>query len=446
MATAPAVSCLADHLYRLGVNDERVLGAEDIEKAFAHALEKAAIPTVLVSLEGRVIFANDALCEMLDRTRTDIVAMSDFGVVIHPEDRELRVASVRQMLAGERPVPVEERYLRPDGSELTVIASRSVVSDANDEPVMFLIQLQDISERKAAEQALRASEERFRLLAENAQDFIFRVSVIPEIKFDYVSPASTVTTGYTPEQLYANPSLVFSMVTAEYVEAMRERERQGEIDRLWELQIRRADGSTIWAEQRLTAVKGEDGRVVAVEGIVRDISERKKAQHDLEHLALHDSLTELPNRGWFMDQLNRSLARALRSDASLALLFIDLDGFKDVNDRYGHDVGDQVLFSVSGRLRTVVRPSDVLARLGGDEFVILCDDMAGTEVAGAIAGRVLEAFERPFRVAAGDLAVTASIGVAVSHAGDTASSLLQTADSAMYDAKAAGKARYHLLP
>ena len=428
------------------MNDERVLGAADIEAAFTHAFEDASIPTVLVALDGRVIFANDAVCELLARTREEIVALADFGVVVHPDDRTTRIDGVKRMLAGERAVGEEERYIRPDGTELTVIASRSLVRDAEGAPLMFLIQAQDISERKAAEQALRASEERFRLLAENAQDFIFRVSVVPEIKFDYCSPASASITGYTPEQLYANPALVFNMVTAEYVDAMREREREGEIERLWELQIRRADGSTIWGEQRLTAVRDETGKVIAVEGIVRDVSERKKAQHDLEHLALHDSLTELPNRSWFMDQLNRSLARAARSDASLALLFVDLDGFKDVNDQYGHDAGDQLLFSVSGRLRTVVRPSDVLARLGGDEFVILCEDMAGVDQATGIATRVLEAFERPYRVAPGEVSVSASIGVAVSHAGDTASSLLQTADSAMYAAKAAGKARYHVLP
>ena len=428
------------------MSDERVLGPEDIQAAFAHAFENATIPTLLVDLDGRITFANDAMCALVGRTRADIIALGDYGVVLHPDDRDVRSESVKRMIAGDAGGGVEERYLKPDGSVLTVIVSRSVVGDGAGEPIMFLVQAEDISERKAAEEALRASEARFRLLAENAQDFIFRVTVVPDIKFDYASPASTAITGYTPEQLYANPALVFNMVTAEYVETMRERERQGEIGRLWELQIKRADGSIIWGEQRLTPVRDATGRVVAVEGIVRDVSERKKAQDDLEHLAMHDSLTELPNRAWFMDQLNRSLARAARSDASLALLFVDLDGFKDVNDRYGHDAGDQLLFSVSGRLRKVVRPSDVLSRLGGDEFVILCEDMAGADQAERIAGRILESFERPFLVAPGAVSVTASIGVAVSHAGDTASSLLQTADSAMYAAKAAGKDQYYLSP
>lgn len=426
------------------MSDERLLGAEDIEAAFRHAFEHAAIPTMLASVRGQVVFANDAMCALLGRTKADIVALADFGVLVHPDDHDLQRQAVKRMLAGEPPVGAEERYIRPDGRVLTVIASRSLVNDGTGEPLMFLIQAQDISERKAAEEALRSSESRFRLLAENAQDFIFRVSVVPEIKFDYASPASTEITGYTPEELYENPALVFNMVTAEYVEGMRERERQGEIDRLWELQIKRRDGSTIWGEQRLTAVRDETGTVVAVEGIVRNVSERKKAQDDLEHLALHDALTELPNRAWFMDQLNRSLARATRSEATLALLFLDLDGFKEVNDRFGHDAGDQLLFSVSGRLRKVVRPSDVLARLGGDEFTILCEDMAGPEQASSIATRLLEAFVRPFRIAPGDVSVTASIGVAVSRGSDTAATLLQSADSAMYRAKAMGKSRFEL--
>lgn len=426
------------------MSDGRLLGAEDIEAAFRHAFENAAIPTMLVSVHGQVLFANDAMCTLLARTRADIVALADFGVLVHPDDHDLQKQAIRRMLAGDPPVGEEERYIRPDGSVLTVIASRSIVHDGTGEPLMFLIQAQDISERKAAEEALRSSESRFRLLAENAQDFIFRVNVVPEIKFDYASPASTVITGYTPEELYANPALVFNMVTAEYVESMRERERQGEIDRLWELQIKRRDGSTIWGEQRLNAVRDETGRVIAVEGIVRDVSERRKAQDDLEHLALHDALTELPNRAWFMDQLNRSLARTKRSEATLALLFVDLDGFKDVNDRFGHDAGDQLLFSVSGRLRKVVRPSDVLARLGGDEFTILCEDMAGPEQASSIATRVLEAFVRPFRIAPAEVSMSASIGVAVSTGSDTAATLLQAADSAMYRAKAMGKSRFEL--
>ena len=426
------------------MSDGRLLGAEDIEAAFRHAFENAAVPTILVSVQGQVLFANDAMCALLGRTRADVVALADFGVVVHPDDHDLQRNAVKRMLAGEPPVGGEERYIRPDGSVLTVIASLSIVRDWAGEPVMFLVQAQDISERKAAEEALRSSESRFRLLAENAQDFIFRVTVVPDIKFDYASPASKDITGYTPEELYENPALVFNMVTAEYVEGMRERERQGEIDRLWELQIKRRDGSLIWGEQRLTPVRDETGTVVAVEGIVRDVSERRRAQDDLEHLALHDVLTELPNRAWFMDQLNRSIARTLRSDAKLALLFVDLDGFKDVNDRFGHDAGDQLLFSVSGRLRSVVRPSDVLARLGGDEFTILCEDMAGPEQASSIASRVLEAFERPFRIAPGDVSVTASIGVAVSHGSHTAATLLQAADSAMYRAKALGKSRFEL--
>ena len=426
------------------MSDVRDVSAEDVESVFVHAFENVGIPTLLVALDGRVISANDAMCEMLGRTGEEIRALADFGVLVHPDDREFRGQAVRRMLAGEPPIRHEERYVRPDGSVLTVIGSRSLVRNRAGKPLLFLVQAEDISERKAAEQALRASEERFRLLAENAQDFIFRVTVAPEIRFDYVSPASTRVTGYTPEELYDEPSHVFNMVTPEYIEGMRERERQGEIDRLWDLQIRRKDGSVIWGEQRLTAVRDENGQVVAVEGIVRDVSERKKAQHDLEHLALHDALTELPNRAWFMDQLNRSLARTVRSDAKLALLFVDLDGFKDVNDKFGHDAGDQLLFSVSGRLRAVIRPSDVLARLGGDEFTIICDDIASVDQASGIASRVMEAFERPFRIAPGDVSVSASVGVAVSDGSDTASSLLQAADAAMYRAKAGGKARFHI--
>ncbi|HEY3241200.1 MAG TPA: sensor domain-containing diguanylate cyclase [Acidimicrobiia bacterium] len=208
----------------------------------------------------------------------------------------------------------------------------------------------------------------------------------------------------------------------------------------------RPDGGEVAVSQVLIAHRRPDGVVERVSSIARDVTEQRALQDQLVHQALHDELTGLANRRLFLDRLDLARARASRCGHTLGLLFIDLDGFKAINDTRGHDAGDEVLVTVAARLRGHMRATDTLARFGGDEFAVLCEDIAGPGDAVEIAERLASAVAEPLEVEGEMFEVGASIGIAV--ATETTGSLddlLQWADTAMYQAKSAGKGHWHLF-
>ena len=207
-----------------------------------------------------------------------------------------------------------------------------------------------------------------------------------------------------------------------------------------EYRIVRPDGSERWLEDRARVSSGLDGTPLRIDGVASDISERRSHAERIAYQANHDALTGLPNRNLLSDRVSQALAQARRTDQHVAVLFMDLDGFKFVNDSYGHAFGDALLCTIAARLEVVVRESDTTARLGGDEFVILLPGMARSEDAAQVASKVLDAFKVPFSQDGRDLHLTASIGISVfPQDGDSCDLLLQHADVAMYRAKANGR-------
>jgi diguanylate cyclase (GGDEF)-like protein/PAS domain S-box-containing protein len=206
------------------------------------------------------------------------------------------------------------------------------------------------------------------------------------------------------------------------------------------------DGTCLEAEIFAAAVHDDDGEVRYFVALAHDVTERRQAERRYRHLAAHDHLTELPNRAWFTQRVGQALGRAQRSGAMVGLYFVDLDDFKPVNDRYGHDAGDQVLFTLAGRLDSVVRPGDTVARYGGDEFTVLCEDLPGRLEAIEIAHRILETIRRRVRLAEGEVVLSASVGVVLARSeGISPYGLISAADKAMYHAKDAGKGTYRLV-
>jgi diguanylate cyclase (GGDEF)-like protein/PAS domain S-box-containing protein len=185
----------------------------------------------------------------------------------------------------------------------------------------------------------------------------------------------------------------------------------------------------------------------AVANVLATAIERRQAEEDIRLQSVHDALTKLPNRTLFLDRLEQALARADRSHRTAAVLFLDLDRFKVVNDGLGHVVGDELLVEVAARLRTIVRPSDTVARFGGDEFVVLCDDADSEDDAVEVAGRILEALGQPFLLSGREVMVSASVGIAVANGNESggAEALVRDADAAMYRAKERGKARFEIF-
>ena len=201
-----------------------------------------------------------------------------------------------------------------------------------------------------------------------------------------------------------------------------------------------ADGGIVWGVANVTVMRDEDGTPIHLLGLVQETTESKRLQADLARLALHDPLTGLANRTLLDDRLRTAIARAGRHGSLTGVLFLDLDGFKGINDSHGHRVGDEILTTVAARLRAVLRPADVVARLGGDEFVAVCEELADVQEAHAIASRVEVAISAPIQTAAGPLTVHASVGLALAEGPQDADAddLIRRADEAMYRAKHAG--------
>lgn len=207
-----------------------------------------------------------------------------------------------------------------------------------------------------------------------------------------------------------------------------------------ERRFRRAGRASFWGQLDLTLASASPGMPVAIVAQLQDIDERRWGEERLRHAALHDWLTGLPNRALFEERLDAVAAKLDDGLERIALLFIDLNDFKVVNDRYGHMVGDGVLRTVGGRLRACLRGCDTVARYGGDEFTVLLEDVEGANEAQALAGRIVEALARPMEVGGHLVQISVSVGVSMRRSGDLGAVSLRDADAAMYRAKGTGRA------
>ncbi len=300
----------------------------------------------------------------------------------------------------------------------------------------------DISVQKNAELALRESEERFRALLVHAVDVVCIIA--PGGFVRYASPAVEQVLGYSPEEFcQLHP---FDLVHPTDLESWLKQWRniEGRLDARFtaEVRARHRDGGYRWFEVSLRDLRHDD----RINGFVvhfYDVGDRRAAQEALVHQTLHDGLTGLPNRALLLDRLGHALDRALRREHSVALLFLDVDHFKAVNDALGHATGDALLREVADRLRATMRPEDTVARLGGDEFVICCEEIDDVAGAIAMADRIRDVFAEPFHPDGHELTVGTSIGVALAvSTTETPEALLRDADAAMYVAKARGRDRY----
>jgi len=529
------------------------------EHPFRSAFAHAAIGMAITDVAGKFFDVNTAFCRITGFSLRELASL-DFGGLVHPDDLERREVLLKQLLAGEiASFVIEKRLRRKDNGLVWVRDSVSLAHDQGETPRVIVL-LEDITERKQAEEDLRASEERFRIASENASDIVyewdfltgrvatygmnpdrfggrqmpknfaaFQRMVHPEdlprveaallrqmehgerydCEYRIVGEAGQVyfcsDRGVTQRDAAGRPYKLVGLVTditqrKQAEEAMSQLAAivqwsedaivglslsgsitswnkgaekllgypasqaihmpvtsllppgdvldviacvsRGDAHRLPEAALLRSDRVAVSVSITVSPIRKPSGQITGAALIARDIQDRKRAQQELEHLAWHDPLTGLPNRLLLAECLERAIVRAKNSSLMTGVIYIDLDGFKFVNDTLGHEAGDALLQQVTERLNTRVRPADTLARMGGDEFMLVVPDMSAPEAAMLLAERLAEVLKEPFQISGHPLYITASMGISLyPQDGANVSTLRRAADAAMYEAKHGGKDR-----
>ncbi|HEY6896808.1 MAG TPA: diguanylate cyclase [Rhodocyclaceae bacterium] len=361
---------------------------------------------------------------------------SGYGWVeaVHIEEREALLRAWADCIAARRAFATEYRIADATGNWSWVHHIGQPFFDSDGAFLGYLCTFFDITERRRSEANLRVSAQVF----EHATEAIMITD--PQSRIEAINPAFTRITGYSAEEAIGQPSSLLrsGFHDAEfYAEMWHGVRTQGH----WKGEVvnRRKDGELFPAWLSISTVMNSEGQVMRYVGVLNDITPLRTSRDHLMHLAHHDALTDLPNRLLFSARAEHSMERCARESGRLAVLFVDLDNFKPVNDTFGHKVGDQTLCQVAKLLAGALRDEDTVARLGGDEFVLLVERVDRLEDAQLVAQKLLDLF--PLRVGDGTrvLDITASIGISLyPDDGTDIDTLLEVADKAMYRAKSAG--------
>jgi diguanylate cyclase (GGDEF)-like protein/PAS domain S-box-containing protein len=414
---------------------ERLLA--ESEERFATIFRGSPVPVVISLLEdGEYLEVNEAWTRFFGWGRDESLRHNSLALAIwaQPADRD----AFMQELVAKGFHSAEVRMRKRSGELCDVVLSAGVMELGGRRCALSTVL--DISERKRAEAALRESEQRFRDFAEAAGEYVWELDA--HARFTYVSRRVETVLGYDPAELYGRTPFEFMPPG----EDQRLREWYGEAAaaraafRNVEHRALSRSGSQVWQSLSGVPLLDAGGHLIGWRGTALDITERKRAEARIADLATRDPLTGLPNRLLLGDRLNQAIAGAQREGAMLALMFIDLDHFKGVNDTLGHEVGDLLLKEVAVRIGSVLRKGDTLARLGGDEFVVLLERLKRAEDAAQVAQKVIAGLAQDVMLAGHAVRTAASIGVAIYPAdGVDASTLMRHADTAMYVAKSSGR-------
>ena len=411
-------------------------GAEPFLEAFA---ENVGGLISFVDSQERMLFCSQALADWFESTRTQIQGKTLrelYGAQVYAQFEPW----VKRALAGE-PVHYERLAMHRSGKPIWISVNLRPYRDAAGKLVGFFSCALEVEELKRTHDALGRALEELATHMENTPLAVVEWSA--EIRVKRWSPQAESIFGWPVEEVLGRKSSEIGLVHPDSLETIR-----GLTKELIEGRARRnrmlarnltRDGRTIWCEWYNSAFFDESGKLASILSLAEDITARMDAEEQLKQAAVHDALTGLPNRNSLAARLEHAIVRVNRSGDRLALLFIDLDRFKKVNDTLGHAAGDEVLRQCAGRIRACVREVDTVARLGGDEFVVLLETDVRPDTPGIIGERIRAAFDTPFDWKGTDVRCGASVGVSLypDHARDPAA-LLESADAAMYRVKNAG--------
>ncbi len=422
----------------------------DSEERYRASFEQAAMGILHTSFEGRIIRCNRQFAEMLGYAPEELVGRP-FQEITPPGDQPPSRSFFQRMISGELPtVNFEKRYVRKNGTLTWVSLTITTQRDSEGRPLHFITMVQDINARKDAEQqlavaqeSLRKSEERYRTAFQMTMDAV-ALNRIADGTYVDCNLAFQTMTMYTRDEIMGRTSAELGIWTDPLDRTrMIETVKSGKVCRNMEAQFRKKNGDIFWG--MMSASMMEVDREPCVLTVTRDMSEAKTAETEIKRLAYYDSLTGLANRRMLLERLQRALSYDRHNSRRRALLFVDVDNFKTLNDTLGHHVGDLMLQEVAHRITSCIRETDTAARIGGDEFVLMLEGLSESQEeaasqAGEIAEKILARIAEPYVLSGRECISTSSIGITVFGYGkENGTQILQQADIAMYQAKAAGR-------
>jgi diguanylate cyclase (GGDEF)-like protein/PAS domain S-box-containing protein len=419
---------------------------QNSETRYRRLFEAARDGIVILNADtGKITDVNPFMMELLGYSRDEFLGkgLSEIGLF---KDKEASKAAFLELQ--------EKGYIRYEDLPLEtkegVRCEVEFVSSVYQEDSQQVIQcnIRDITVRKRAEEAQRESEERFHVLVEGVKDYaVFMLDT--EGRTTSWNTGVERVLGYDEEEFIGQHfNCIFTpedIATGEPERELQTAKAEGQADKeRWHI---RKDGTRFWAAGAVTPLQDEMRRLDGFAIVMHDNTERRMAEERSAHEAAHDNLTGLPNRAFFIDHLKRAIARSKRhTNYMFAVLFLDLDRFKNINDSLGHVIADKLLVEIGRKLEAALRPEDMVARFGGDEFVIFLDDIKEFRDATRVANRIHVELASPFNLGGNEVFTTTSIGIALSlHGYDRPEDCLRDADTAMYRAKALGKARHEIF-
>ncbi|HNV64231.1 MAG TPA: PAS domain S-box protein [Smithellaceae bacterium] len=416
------------------------------EEKYRTILEKMEEGLFELDLKGNITFVNDAECRKLGYSREELTGMNYRQ--LQDENTAKKTRQIfSEVYKKEEPIQLlDVEIIRKNGSKAFNEISVSLLKDKEGKATGFRGISRDVTVRRQMEEMIRQSEEKYRTIINEVDEWYFEIDLAGNVIF--VNDAIVRSVGYPPERLIG---LNYKSFTSE--------ERSGEVFKIFRqvyetrepiknfpYEFVLPDGKITFFELSVFPKLDDQGKVVGFRGVGHDVTERKQTEEQLNYIATHDLLTGLPNRMLLMDRLKMATAQAKRNAQKLALMMLDLDNFKNVNDSLGHMVGDKLLKEISLRLTGRLRQNDTICRLGGDEFIILLPAIERVEDAVEVAKIILESFEQSF--ICNDHLINSSISIGIAIYPDDAQDidvLMKNADMAMYYVKAHGRNGYHLF-